>query len=752
MAENSDFPQSDSPETSQADQALLNRRQFAGVAAGTAALAALAAKPQTAAAQTGETLPQSPQAIAARQVPLDLAEWSYFFLGVERAEIARGTVVNGKQMYVEYMIPRVVRHPYPIVLIHGGGGQGTDWMGAPTGGPGWATYFAQEGFKVYVVDRPGHGRAPFHPDLMGPFPPGAVTYEQVARQFTAPEKADKPYGPQAKLHTQWPGTGVIGDPTVDQVAPGQGGSFLQDLELTHDIWKQRLGELFDRIGPAMIMTHSAGGPNAWFAGEARPNLVKAMIGVEPAGPPFGPLKYGLTACKMTFDPPVNDASDLKTVKVTPPEGSGVDPYFIQAEPARKLKHLQNIPAVIVTSEASYHRPYDPGSVAFLKQAGVNVDEIHLWEIGIKGNSHFMMMEKNNREVLQPILDWIGKHVEKGAAAPETKATETAMKTSALGYFWVGAEKKKMPYGTIVVGQMFVQYIIPQQIRHPYPIVLVHGGGGSMLHYMGIDGKAGWAHYYAQEGYAVYLVDRQGHGRVPYHPDALGPITPNVTYQTITVDTLRSASGPNKQWPGTGDIGDPLLDQIQAGQNSPPQDNVMAHKMWASRGAELLDKIGPAIIQVHSAGGPFGYLVANERPNLVKAIVNVEGGGAAFTGPNVWGVTDVPLVYDPPVSDPKEFATKEVAAARGPAYKIQADASVRKLRNLQGIPIVYVTGEKSGRNGEGHVAFLKQAGCNAENLPLESKGVLGNGHFMMLENNRKQVFDVIQGWIGSKVKA
>jgi pimeloyl-ACP methyl ester carboxylesterase len=720
----------------------ITRRDFAAITAAGAALGGLATNPTKALAQT------STEALK----PLDLAEWSYFFLGVKRAEVARGTLVNGDQMYVEYWVPSQVRHPYPIVMVHGGGGQGTDWMGTPDGRRGWATIFLEEGYRVYVVDRPGHGRSPFHPDLMSPFPRRAATYEQVAHQFSAPEKAEKPYGPQAAKHTQWPGTGVLGDPTMDQIVPGQGGSFLNDLEATHNVWRARLAELFDKIGPAMVMSHSMGGPNAWIAGDVRPGLVKAMIGIEPAGPPFGNLKYGVTACKMTFDPPVNDASELKTVKVTPTEPNQ-DAYFLQAEPARKLKNLENIPAVIVTSEASYHVPYDPGTVAFLKQAGVNIEHIKLWERGIQGNAHFMMMEKNNREVLQPVFEWIEKNVEKGAQIPAPRQTETAMKLADIGHFWVGTEHKKMPYGTIVAGQMYVQYLIPQRVRHQTPIVLVHGGGGSMLHYMGIgDGMAGWAHYYAQEGYRVYLVDRPGHGRAPYHPDALGTIGPVPTYQSVTVDFMRGAKEPNKRWPGTGDVGDPLVDQFQAGQNAAPRDNAMAHTMWAMGGANLLDKIGPAIIQVHSAGGPFGYLVANERPKLVKAIVNVEGGGAAFGGPNVWGVTDVPLVYDPPVSDPKELTTKDVKPASGPAYKLQADNNVHKLKNLVGIPIVYVTAERSDRNGEGHVAFLKQAGCDAENLALKDRGILGNGHFMMLEDNRKQVFDAIQGWLDQKAKA
>src|SRR6185369_5882588 len=156
----------------------------------------------------------------------------------------------------------------------------------------------------------------------------------------------------------------------------------------------------------------------------------------------------------------------------------------------------------------------------------------------------------------------------------------------------------------------------------------------------------------------------------------------------------------------------------------PTDNVLAHKLWASRGAELLDKIGPSIIMVHSAGGPFSWLVANERPKLVKAIVNVEGAGATpFARGSEWGLTDIPLAYDPPVSDPKEIATVDVAAANGvPAYKLQA-GTVRKLKNLQGIPIAYVTAERSGRAGAPVTAFLKQAGCDATDFSLKEKGIL-----------------------------
>jgi pimeloyl-ACP methyl ester carboxylesterase len=260
--------------------------------------------------------------------------------------------------------------------------------------------------------------------------------------------------------------------------------------------------------------------------------------------------------------------------------------------------------------------------------------------------------------------------------------------------------------------MFVKFLTPAAVRHPLPVVLVHGGTGQMLHYMGAgDGLAGWAHYYVQEGYRVYLVDRPGHGRAPYHPDSLGPIGPQPTYEAIAPEFRRSARGANRQWPGSGEIGDPLLDQFMASQNAAPQNQAAEHALWAARGAALLDRIGPAIIQTHSAGGPFGWLVAAERPQLVKGIVCVEGAA-------------MPLFSD--MERP------------------------RMLAALQKTPVAIVTAERSGRNGAPVVAFLRDGGCQADDVSLAAKGVFGNGHLMMLERNRRQVFDVIRGWIEQRV--
>jgi len=703
--------------------------------------------PAVAAAQTG------------RLAPLDIAEWSYFWVGVEREERNNGVVVNGNQMYIEYQIPARVRYPYPIVLVHGGGGQGLDWMHCPDGRRGWASYLLEEGFKVYVVDRPGHGKSPYHPDLHGPFPTQNITLDNISARFTS-QAAVQPNANQfVKNHNQWPGTGAVGSPELAQLVSSQGGSFIQPAAKAHEVWRERGAMLLDKIGPAIIMTHSAGGPFGWLVAEARPGLVKGIIVIEGAGgSPFSQQTlWGLSTIPVTYDPPVKDPAEIKTKTVTPTE-PGVQPYKLQEEPARKLKNLLGIPMVLVTAEASFAAPGSPAAAAFLKQAGCQAEELRLADHGIHGNGHMMMMEKNNREVLQPILDWIKKNVSTSGAKPtavakRAKDETTAIKLADQGHFWVNTEHKKMSYGTIVAGQMFVKYAIPTQVRRPFPVVLVHGGGGQGGHYMGTgDGVAGWAHYYLQEGYKVYIVDRPGHGRSPYHPDALGPITPVLTYSTVTGDFMRAVKNPNPRWKGTGDVGDPLIDEFQAGQNSAPQDTLMAHGMWAKGGAELLDKIGPAIIAVHSAGGPFGYLVANERPNLVKAIVDVEGGWNPFAGQSRWGITGTPFVFDPPVKDPAELKLKDMPSptGQGQGYKLQEEPA-RKLKNLQGIPIALITAESSGRNTAAKMAFLKQTGCTVEDVQLKDRGILGNGHFMMLETNRRQVFDVINGWLVSKLQ-
>ncbi len=67
-------------------------------------------------------------------------------------------------------------------------------------------------------------------------------------------------------------------------------------------------------------------------------------------------------------------------------------------------------------------------------------------------------------------------------------------------------------------------------------------------------------------------------------------------------------------------------------------------------------------------------------------------------------------------------------------------------------MVLVTGEASwmAQDNHGVVDFLRQAGVDIEHLRLESVGVHGNGHMMMLERNSDEVAGVLHRWIVERV--
>jgi pimeloyl-ACP methyl ester carboxylesterase len=319
------------------------------------------------------------------------ARRGFLWVEGETASLPEGTAPRG-QMFVQWEAPPTVTKPYPIVLVHGGGGQGTDWLGTPDGRPGWATFLVEQGYAVYVVDRPGHGRSPFHPAVLGPMG-GPFTYELVSALFT--DAANGPMAhPTAHLHTQWPGSGKPDDPNVHQFAAGT-GPMLADVAAAHILEQERGAALLDQIGPAILFTHSAGGPMGLLAADARPALVKAIVAIEPLGPPFLvnedlglSLDWGLTAAPLTFDPPA------------------ASPDSLRAEPPRKLPALARIPIALVGAEASLFAHAGPATSAFLEEAGCHVDQIALAEHGVHGNGHLMMLERNNREALGPILRWL----------------------------------------------------------------------------------------------------------------------------------------------------------------------------------------------------------------------------------------------------------------------------------------------------------------------------------------------------------
>ena len=363
---------------------------------------------------------------AQAEEPLVIAKQSYFFVGRKIDTSIQGSPMVG-QMYVEYQIPQRLQHPYPVVMIHGGGQTGTNFTGTPDGREGWAQFFLRRGYAVYVVDQVARGRAAHWSQVHGAMTPPRMTF--VDQRFVAPERAK--LWPQAHLHTQWPGAGKPGDPVFDQFYATQVpaiADFAKQQELNRDAGVA----LLDRIGPAILLTHSQSGAFGWPIADQRPKLVKAIVAIEPSGPPVHEIEFkgapdwfsdaaktkpwALGEVPLTYDPPAADK--LEFVREEKPERPDLARCWMQADPARKLVNLQQIPVLVVASEASYHASYDHCTVRYLAQTGVKTTFVRLPEVGIRGNGHMMMLEKNSDEIAAVLVDWLDKTLP-GNGEPKT---------------------------------------------------------------------------------------------------------------------------------------------------------------------------------------------------------------------------------------------------------------------------------------------------------------------------------------------
>jgi pimeloyl-ACP methyl ester carboxylesterase len=339
----------------------------------------------------------------------------YFYVGGQYVQTDKGPLM-ARQMYVEYRLPDVQTHPYPIVMIHGAAQTGTNFTGTPDGRKGWAQFFVERGYVVYVVDQPARGRSAYLESLGANVRFSAAQLEQ---RFTAHEKFN--LWPQAKLHTQWPGDGPgkgqRGDPVFDQFYASQ-VQYIGSGVVTQQLNRDAGAALLDRIGPAIVLTHSQSGPIGWPIADARPQLVKAIVAAEPGGPPFqetvfsnAPSRlWGVTDIPMTYDPPVTDPKQIAVVQQAVADGPNLERCRLQAEPARRMPTLAGIPILIVTTESSYHAVYDHCTSKYLAQAGVPNTFMRLEDAGIHGNGHMLMIEKNNLEIADVIEKWVDKSV------------------------------------------------------------------------------------------------------------------------------------------------------------------------------------------------------------------------------------------------------------------------------------------------------------------------------------------------------
>lgn len=304
---------------------------------------------------------------------LSLRGQGHFYVGLDVSEPGEnGAVTIRNQMYVGFQLPAEKRHPYPLILIHGGGGQATDWFSTPDGRDGWLDYFLAAGFDVYFVDRPGLGRSPgqsAYGEFGGPTSSALITRLATSRNWPG----------DAAKHT---------DPAILQwLASSTPGPYGGDKVAAED-----LSELLDKTGPAILIPQSAGAVSGFWALDLNPANVAGVIAVEPAGP--NPLAANVRS-GLTFEPDL--PADFAPVK----DGDGCE-LQPEGNPSR-LSNYVDKPIHLVGSEMGLIAGL-PCAVKALTQAGVNIKYTYLPDLGFFGNGHLMMGETNNGELAQVIIE------------------------------------------------------------------------------------------------------------------------------------------------------------------------------------------------------------------------------------------------------------------------------------------------------------------------------------------------------------
>ncbi|CAG9955263.1 unnamed protein product [Clonostachys rosea f. rosea IK726] len=335
-----------------------------------------------------------------------------FYIGGQYVEDKEGNHSLQGQMYVEHLQPSQSSEikPFPLLFIHGGTRTGIDWITKPDGELGWASYFLSQGYELYLVDQPFRGRSPWSPGIGD-----VIVYpaEQIQKMFTA--SRNYKLWPQAEFHTQWPGSGVMGDPVFDRFY-ASGVQMIKDQVLQEGASQAACAALLDTIGrPVIVFGHSAGGPIPFLLGDVRPDLVKSIVALEPLGPPFSKVSirtvpgspYGISNAPITYEPPVTDpVADLATREVKAAAPDLLDGRLQASGTPRILVNLERIPVLVVTAPASYHAQYDWCTVEYLRQAGVDATHLKLEDVGILGNGHMMFIEKNSNQIAAEIQNWI----------------------------------------------------------------------------------------------------------------------------------------------------------------------------------------------------------------------------------------------------------------------------------------------------------------------------------------------------------
>ena len=318
--------------------------------------------------------------------PLVLASQGSFFVGGEKKAVpaagpgplaGAGGDITINQMYVQYQTPVNAAQHVPVVMVHGCCLSSKTWETTPDGRMGWNEYFVRKNRSVYLADQSSRGRSGFDPSAFnavraGTTPPNqlpnilAATYQTAWTVFRFGPSYNKPFA-----DGQFPIEAV--DELYKQMIPDLNST----LPNPNPTWKN-MAALAVQLKGAILMGHSESGFFPEQAALIDPSGVKGMISIEmPCA--------NLTAAQVT------SIAKIPTLVMF----------------GDHLGDVQGGPANWANSFDTCQK-----FVQQVKDAGGDAEMMHLPKLGIKGNSHMLMQDKNNLQLADLILTWIDNHVEK----------------------------------------------------------------------------------------------------------------------------------------------------------------------------------------------------------------------------------------------------------------------------------------------------------------------------------------------------
>jgi pimeloyl-ACP methyl ester carboxylesterase len=321
---------------------------------------------------------------------LELRDLGAKYLGYTTKNADNGSVDVLNPLFVQYVLPARARHEYPIVFIHGGGGQGTDWLETPDGRDGWVDYFVADGWDVYVVDRPGHGRSQSNASCGN----GTVRVGNsaiISRLSTSSPNV-------------WPG----GAPTpTNEAVVGWTASSTTAPYCGDALAAQTISALLDEIGPAVLLAHSAGGGSTFRVPDLNPEKVVGIIGFEAAG--SNPAAPGFNESPALI-------TSWKTEPALPASFAAVqnNGCAMQGERPSRLVNYADLPIVLVATEmGTLRKDAMECARAVWQQAGAKATSVYLPDRGLAGGGHFAMAQLDNAAYAKVFIE-LAREIESSA--------------------------------------------------------------------------------------------------------------------------------------------------------------------------------------------------------------------------------------------------------------------------------------------------------------------------------------------------